>query len=554
MPAADPGNTAALEAGSEALRRGAWGEARAVFARVVAAAPSAEACEGLGWALYWLGETAELLDERERAYRAYLEGGDPAAAARVAIGLAVGSFDLRGAAVASGWIERARRLLGGVPTAAVHGWLAFYEGHMARLVDGDAARARRLARRAERLATQHGEAQLELLARALEGLALVNLGRVEEGMRRVDEATAAALAGEMRDLESVAQTCCILLYACERVRDYKRAAEWQQRISRFSCGWEIEPLFLVCSTQRAAMLAGCGRWRDAEVELEATLAKLEQSRPLLVPDALVHLAELRRRQGRHDEALALLRRVEGRSEALLTHAAIARERGDAVAALELAQRLLDRPLGEKWVERAAALEIVVVAAATTGDRARAASALASLTSLNRRVRTPMVHGLERLAAGELASAEGEHETARQALAAGVDAFRAAQAPFEEAGARVALARTLLALGRPTAAVPELEGAVASFERLGAERDRQGAMAMLAGARAPRAAAGGQPLTPREREVLHLVASGLGDKQLAARLALSEHTVHRHVANILRKLDATSRSAAVAMAVRRGWLE
>ena len=59
------------------------------------------------------------------------------------------------------------------------------------------------------------------------------------------------------------------------------------------------------------------------------------------------------------------------------------------------------------------------------------------------------------------------------------------------------------------------------------------------------------LTPRERDVLKLVAQGLSNADIARRLFLSEHTVHRHLANILRKLNLSSRAAAAAWAVRTG---
>jgi pimeloyl-ACP methyl ester carboxylesterase/DNA-binding CsgD family transcriptional regulator len=72
---------------------------------------------------------------------------------------------------------------------------------------------------------------------------------------------------------------------------------------------------------------------------------------------------------------------------------------------------------------------------------------------------------------------------------------------------------------------------------------------------PPAADADQPepvlLTRREREVLASVAHGLGDREIAEQLQLSPHTVHRHVANIRRKLGATSRTAAVAQAARLG---
>jgi DNA-binding NarL/FixJ family response regulator len=72
---------------------------------------------------------------------------------------------------------------------------------------------------------------------------------------------------------------------------------------------------------------------------------------------------------------------------------------------------------------------------------------------------------------------------------------------------------------------------------------------------PREVADGAPalLSDREREILGCVARGLGDREIAEQLVLSPHTVHRHVANIRRKLGRTSRTAAVAEATRLGLL-
>jgi DNA-binding NarL/FixJ family response regulator len=71
--------------------------------------------------------------------------------------------------------------------------------------------------------------------------------------------------------------------------------------------------------------------------------------------------------------------------------------------------------------------------------------------------------------------------------------------------------------------------------------------------APASVEGGgiEELSEREREVLGLVAEGLSDSDIAERLVLSPHTVHRHVANIRRKLGLRSRSAAAAAAARAG---
>jgi DNA-binding NarL/FixJ family response regulator len=61
----------------------------------------------------------------------------------------------------------------------------------------------------------------------------------------------------------------------------------------------------------------------------------------------------------------------------------------------------------------------------------------------------------------------------------------------------------------------------------------------------------EPLTPREREVLQMISAGLGNKEIAARLSISEHTVKFHVASILGKLGASTRTEAVSIGIRHG---
>lgn len=60
------------------------------------------------------------------------------------------------------------------------------------------------------------------------------------------------------------------------------------------------------------------------------------------------------------------------------------------------------------------------------------------------------------------------------------------------------------------------------------------------------------LTARERQVLRLIAQGLSDREIARRLSISPRTVNGHVTKLLTKLDVESRTAAAALAVRRGW--
>jgi LuxR family maltose regulon positive regulatory protein len=92
---------------------------------------------------------------------------------------------------------------------------------------------RRLAGRAVELGRRFGVPELEMVGLGLEGRALVSEGDLKEGMRRLDEATAAALAGEAKLLFCVGWACCYLISACERVRDYDRAGEWCGRVGEF---------------------------------------------------------------------------------------------------------------------------------------------------------------------------------------------------------------------------------------------------------------------------------------------------------------------------------
>jgi LuxR family transcriptional regulator, maltose regulon positive regulatory protein len=90
---------------------------------------------------------------------------------------------------------------------------------------GDAALALERCAEAEALGRELGDVDLEMTAMALDGLARVSHGEIAEGMARLDEATTAATAGEMRDPIAIGFSCCYLIFACERVRDFERAGK-----------------------------------------------------------------------------------------------------------------------------------------------------------------------------------------------------------------------------------------------------------------------------------------------------------------------------------------
>jgi tetratricopeptide (TPR) repeat protein len=187
-------------------------------------------------------------------------------------------------------------------------WLALRE---ASFVLGEDARATlRLSRQARELAESLGDLDLEMTARALEGLALVSLGSVQEGMRLLDEASGAAVGGEIGDRTQVGFACCYLIFACERVRDYDRAAQWCERLSEYCDRTGLRPLFSLCRAHYAGVLTWRGVWNEAEKELLRATADLRARRPAQWGDGLTRLAELRRQQGRLEEAGELLSRAE----------------------------------------------------------------------------------------------------------------------------------------------------------------------------------------------------------------------------------------------------
>jgi LuxR family maltose regulon positive regulatory protein len=547
-----------LERGRAALDRGVWEEARAAFEEALAQGETAEALEGLGWALFWLDRAEEGLEARERAFLRYRSDGDRRSAARVAYGLAVDSIDFRGEAPSAGWLDKAGTLLDGLDEGPEHGWLWLWEGHFALLTRADVETARSRAAAARELAHRLDLLDLETLARALDGLVRVAEGDVEEGMRRLDEATATALSGEVGGLSAVGATCCLLVHACERARDYARAEQWGARVQRFSRRWSISPALAVCRTQHAAMLIGRGAWDDAELELSQARDQLAASRPLLAAESLEQLGELRRRQGRWDEAEEHFARADGRSLPLLGRGAMALDRGDPPQAVDLLERFLRRTPLDNWSGRAAALELLVRARLAQGRRRDAELAASQLEELASRVTTPTIRAASCVAAGLLDADAGRGDDARRRFEDAVDLFAGSLAPFECARARLDLAECLLGIGRVDTARQEARVALGILEELGASHEAARAQELMARppARRPAVTAASGPggeLSPREVEVLRLVAQGLGDKEIADRLNLSGHTIHRHVSNIRTKLGLPSRAAAVAWAAQNGVL-
>ncbi len=540
-----------LREADAALARGAWAEARAIFERELEARETVDALEGLSWAAWWVEDVPVCLEARERAYRLSRREGDVRRAAMLALWLADDHLILRGErAIANGWFQRAARILEGLDTCPEHGWLDALLGYVAT-VDGDPATAKALAVRARELGRRLAVVSLEMFALAVEGLALVNEGEVAEGMRCLDEATAAALAGEYEEIVSAGWTFCFLLNACERVRDYERAAEWCSKVEEFSRRMRTNFVTLACRAHYGVVLTWQGRWTEAERSLtEAT--DLAAERPSWSGLAIVRLADLRRRQGRFAEAEELLHRAERNPLAPVVMAELALDLGDPSAAGDLLEPVLRRVPSQNRALRTAPLEVMVRAKVATGEAEATASHVMELRSIADAVGTRPLRASLSLCEGLVAAAAGDEEKAREWLEDAVELFSASGASFELARARLELARVLASLGREEGAVRHAMLALRRLDEIGATAEGARARELLASLGAPptaRTAPRDQLLTPRELEVLRLVSEGLTDGEIAARLVLSKHTVHRHLQKAYARLGCSSRASAVAKANR-----
>jgi len=543
-----------FSAGMQALERGAWEEARANFEASVAAGETPEALEQLGLTAWWLDDAATTFASRERAYRLYRDRGHPQGAARVALWLVWDYLAFRGdTAVSSGWLERARRLLAGHEESSEYGWLFVRDGEVALFRGNDPAAARGSGLRAAALGRSTGDRGLEFTGLALEGLARVSEGDVAAGMRCLDEATAAATAGEVKELHTIGVVCCWQIFACERVRDYDRAAQWCARVQEFTKRWRLRPLSAVCRTQYAGVLIWRGLWADAEAELAAATRDFEQVRPPLVVQAFARLGELRLRQGRLEEAKRLFDEAGSQPLARLGRAALMLEQGATdEAAAQVGRFLAQVGPGEATV-RAGGLELAVRVSAARGDQRATQGARDELQRIAGALGTAPLAASVAAADGLVARQRGDNAAAVSHFEKASMLYERSGAPYETARARQDLALALAATGQHAAAEREARQALSAFQSLGAERDVarvKEQIERLAGSKATR---GKPPITDRQLEVLRLVALGLSNPEIAARLHLSDHTVKRHIANLLTRLHLPSRAAAAAYAAQHGLL-
>jgi DNA-binding CsgD family transcriptional regulator len=502
-----------LERGREALRRHAWGEAYALMSAAQRAAPlDPEDLDRLALAAYLVGNDDQCAAAWLGAHQGFARRGDVRRAARCAFWQASGLLFRGELAPAMGWIARGRRVLEAAPRdCAEQGWLLLLTA-LPVLFEGNAESAGRVFVQAGEIAGRFEDLDLAMFARLGRGCSLIAQQHVTEGMALLDEVMDAVVAGELSPiLTGIAY--CQTIELCQSVFDLRRAREWTSALSRWCAAQpDLVPFRGNCLVHRCEIFQLQGAWQDA---LDAAWRACD----LLAPPPF-----------RDPEP--------GRSLLLLAQ-------GSAAAAAASIRRVLEE--SPDLISRAKVLPAYVDVMLAANDVGTCREAVDELGQIADVLDVPYVRAFAAYSTGAVFLAEGNARVALLELRAAAAMWRGLEVPYQVARTRMLVGLACQQLGDSGGAGLEFDAARDLFEDLGAIPDIA-RLDRLSGTSAPAPADG---LSPREREVLVLLATGKTNRAIAADLFLSEKTVARHVSNIFAKLALASRAEATAYAYKHG---
>ncbi len=541
-----------LEIGRAAFQRHAWGAARDALAAAREAEPlGGEDSWRLAHAYYLTGREDEFVHSLQEGHQAYLDAGDPIAAARCAFWIGFHLANRAEMARASGWFGRAARVLEGQEgDFAERGYLLLPLAHK-QVLGGEPEAGRRTAVRATAIAERFRDRELLAFALHLHGRALLRLDRVEDGLALLDEAMISVAAGELSPLVTGILYCSVL-GACREVWALGRAREWTAALTDW-CERQPEMVAYTgeCRVFRAELLQLRGEWGEAIEEAHRALERFARgSLPDAAGFARYQAGEVHRLRGEFtaaEEAYREASRAGYEPQPGLALLRLAQGEADAAAA-SIRRTLAEKP-GRIRLSRLLPGHIEILLA--TGDVEEARRACAELAGIAEVCGAGVLSAVVLRSRGAIELAAGDPTAALAPLRQALRSWQALGAPYEAARVRVLLGNACRALGDDDGAALEFQAARTGFERLGAAPDLARLDALT---RPDRSRDHDHGLTAREREVLALVATGRTNRRIAEDLSISEKTVARHVANIFRKLGLSSRAAATAWAYEHHLLD
>ena len=531
-----------LESGRESYSSSAWATAYESFSRADQLAPlAAEDLELLATSVYMLGREDEWMRILERAFRGYSDAGETRRAVRCAFWIGI-QLALRGEmGPATGWLGRAQRLLDREQGECVEQGYMLMPVVFQHEAEGDLEGASATAAAAAEIGERFGDSDLFALAIHVQGDILVRSGRVREGLGLLDEAMVTVTTETLSPMVAGIVYCGVIL-TCEQVYELRRAREWTAALTRWC---ESQPDLLAftgrCLVHRAQLMQLQGDWPDALEEADRASRRLEEAMNQAAAAKACYLkGEVHRLRGEFGEAEEAYRLASQLGlEPQPGWALVRLAQGNSAAAAAAIRRALgetsDR-LGRAGLLPAA--DEIMLATSEVDD---ARSACRELEAIAADYESEMLRALHAQARGAVDLVAGDAAAALVSLRQASKAWQELEAPYEAARARVQVGQACRVLGDEDAFVLELEAARSVFQELGATPD----VASVDAVAGPVGDTHG--LTARELEVLRLVASGKSNKEIAAALVISEHTVARHVQNIFTKLGVPSRTAAGAYA-------
>jgi DNA-binding CsgD family transcriptional regulator len=536
-----------LDRARAAHRQQAWADAFARFS----AADEVEPLDPADLAL--AAEAADLAGRSDdavrllrRAYLADAEAGAVGPALRCAYWLAKTLSWGGELAQAGAWLTRARRLADAHPDCPERAYLQLFETEQLFRARASAELLLPAARALVAAAAPGDDADLAAAALMTSGGALISAGRVDAGLAQLDEAMVAVTGGDL-SARATGMIYCVAIGICQELHELHRAREWSDALADWCA---VQPEFTgayrgLCRVHRVVLLRLSGGWPTALSEARLACTQLTGGYGEVAAGAAFYeLAELHRLRGEFAEAEAAYRdalRYGGDIQPGMALLWLAQGRTDAAAAA--IRRALTE--ADDLAQRAPMLPAAAEVLAAAGDLTGAAQAAAELATVAEEVGTAALVAMSGQATGTVRLAEGAAEKALPALRTACRQWHELDVPYEAARTRVLIAQACRTLGDRESADLELETARQVFADLGAATD----ISTVDGLRGSGVDTAG--LSPRELEVVRLVAAGRSNQAIAAELVLSEKTVARHLSNIFGKLGVTSRTAAAAYAYEHG---
>jgi len=532
-----------LEVARKAFQERSW---RAAFSQLATAHVGEplglDDLELLAQAAYLCGEDAASERAWTEANKRSVEDEDWARAARCAFWLGVTLQSRSERAQASGWFARAQRVLEENDHDCVEqGWLLVGAGlklHHERNYDASTA--------AWEAAVEVGKRfdDVDLVATARQGMGriLIKRGRISEGSPMLDESMVAVLADEVSPIPAGIIYCSVI-EACQEMMDIARAQEWTAALS----GWveaqpDLVPYRGRCQIHRSEIMALQGKWAEAAEEIARACERLVDPPHPQLGMALNQQAEVHRLRGAFDAAEEAYRQANEKAFVLQPGWALLKlARGETEAAVATIER--SYAATSKEVTRCRVLPAYVEIMLAAGSIEAAEVGHEELAQIAETLDSPLLRGIALRSKGAVLLAQGH---AAQALATFGEVWghwSALEVPYESARLRLLIAEACRQMGDEHTASSEFDTARRALERLGATHDLKRLEALSDST--PAEAPGG--LSPREVEILSLVAKGKSNRDIASELVISERTVARHMSNIFSKLDVTSRTAASAFA-------